>query len=222
MPRRCAPLAGEPFQRLLAAHGLTPPRSAQAATPDEAARAAEKIGFPVAAKIVSPQALHKTEVGGVALDLRDGGAVRGAAEAMAARLRAREPGATIEGFLVQEMVDGVELIVGVREDPQYGPVMVAGLGGVLVEVLQDVAIRLLPVDEQMAEEMLRSLKGAALLGEFRGRPPRDIAAAARAMAGLSRIFLDHRPFLADLEVNPLMVLAAGEGVRAVDVRAVRR
>jgi acyl-CoA synthetase (NDP forming) len=215
-------LDGEAFARLLASHGLTQPRSAFARTPDDAARRAAELGFPVAAKIQSPQALHKTEVGGVALNLADASAVRTAAEAMALRLAARQPGATIDGFLLQEMVDGVELIVGVREDPLYGPFMLAGLGGVLVEVLRDVAIRLLPVDEAIAAEMLASLRGAPLLGEFRGRPARDLPALARAMAGLSRLFLEHRPFLRDLEINPLVALAAGAGVRAVDVRPVRR
>ena len=153
----------------------------------------------------------------MALGLADRDAVRAAAAAMAARV----PG-PCEGFLVQEMVDGLELIVGVREDAQYGPVMAAGLGGVLVEALDDVQVRLLPVDEAMAEEVLRALKGARLLGPFRGRRPRDVNAAARAMAGLSRLFLDHRPFLADLEINPLMVLEEGHGVRAVDVRLLGR
>lgn len=215
-------LEGDEFARLLAAHGLTLPRSAFAASPDDAAKKAAEIGFPVAVKIQSPEALHKTEVGGVALDLADAAAVRAAAAAMARRLAAQQPGATIDGFLVQEMVDGVELIVGVREDPLYGPFMLAGLGGVMVEVLRDVAIRLLPVDEEIAAEMLGSLKGATLLGEFRGRPARDVTALARAMAGLSRLFLDHRPLLRDLEINPLVALAEGEGVRAVDVRPVRR
>jgi acetate---CoA ligase (ADP-forming) len=96
------------------------------------------------------------------------------------------------------------------------------LGGVLVEALDDVALRLLPVDEAAAEEMLRGLKGAKLLGAFRGGRARDVAAARRAIAGLSRLFLDHRPFLADLEINPLMVLEQGQGVRAVDVRVLRR
>ena len=210
------------IEQLLAANGLTPPRSAHARTAAEAAAQAAAIGFPVAAKIVSPQALHKTEVGGVALNLGDEAAVRAAAEAMTARLRAHYPDAVIDGFLVQEMVDGLELIIGVREDAHYGPVMVAGVGGVLVELLNDVAIRLLPVDEAMAEDMLLSLKSAALLGAFRRRAARDVAAAARAMAGLSRLFLDHRADFADVEINPLTVLAAGEGVRAVDVRIVRR
>ncbi len=219
---REAAFAGDAFARLLEAHGLTLPRSASAATPDDAAKAAAAIGFPVALKIQSPQALHKTEVGGVALGLGDAAAVRAAADAMARRLKAQDPDATIDGFLVQEMVDGLELIIGVREDPLYGPFMLAGLGGVAVEVLRDVAIRLLPVDEDIAAEMLGSLKGAPLLGPFRGRPARDVGAVARAMVGLSRLFLDHRPFLRDLEINPLVALAEGEGVRAVDVRPVRR
>jgi acyl-CoA synthetase (NDP forming) len=222
-PQPVAPLArsgrveAEALENLLAAAGVPPPRSARAATPEDAAAAAAKIGFPVAAKILSAQPLHKTELGGVALGLADAEAVRAACAAMADRL-----GARIDGFLVQEMVDGLELIVGVREDAQFGPVMVAGVGGVLVEILDDVAVRLLPVDEAQAEEMLLSLKSAALLGPFRGRPARDRAAAARAMAALSRIFLDQRHALADVEINPLTVLAAGEGVRAVDLRSIAR
>ncbi|HXQ53381.1 MAG TPA: acetate--CoA ligase family protein [Stellaceae bacterium] len=217
-----ASLEGDAFTLLLDEAGLTLPPTARAKTADEAADRAAALGFPVALKILSPQALHKTEMGGVALNLSSRDAVRDAAVAMAARLRASQPDAAVEGFLVQAMVDGLELIVGVREDAQYGPVMVAGLGGVLVEVMRDVALRLLPVSEEMAAEMLTSLRGAALLGAFRGRSARDVAAAARAMAGLSRLFLDHRPFIADLEINPLMVLAAGAGVRAVDVRLMRR
>jgi acetyltransferase len=205
------------LDRLLEAHGIALPREARVRTPEEAASAATAIGFPVALKILAGPALHKTEVGGVALALADAGAVRAAAAAMAERVACPR-----EGFLVQEMVNGLELIVGVREDAQYGPVMAAGLGGVMVEALDDVAVRLLPVYEAAAEEMLRSLRAARLFDNFRGRSARDVAAAARAMAGLSRLFLDHRPFLADLEINPLTVLGEGDGVRAVDVRAVPR
>jgi succinyl-CoA synthetase beta subunit len=116
----------------------------------------------------------------------------------------------------------LEMIVGVREDPQFGPFMLVGLGGILVEVTRDVAIRLLPVDEDTAREMIGSLRGAALLGTFRGRPPRDTDALVRALTGLSRLFIDHRHWLSDLEINPLIVLGKGEGVRAVDVRVIRR
>ena len=148
--------------------------------------------------------------------------VRAAAEAMAARLAAHDPHARVQGFLVQEMVDGLEVILGVREDPQFGPFMLFGLGGVQVEVMRDVAIRLLPIDEQTAREMIASLRGASLFDQFRGRPARDIGATVRAMTGLSRMFLDHRTWLSDLEINPLIVLAADKGVRAVDVRVIGR
>ncbi len=215
-------LSGPAFERLLAGHGLVPPRSTLARTPEAAAAVAADIGFPVAVKIVSPQASHKTEVGGVALGLAEGAAVRAAAESMSRSLKVRDPKAAIEGYLVQEMVAGLEMIIGVRADPQFGPFMIVGVGGVFVEALNDVAIRLLPVDEEIAREMLQSLRGKSLLGPFRGKPPRDVAAIARAVAGLSRLFLDHREWLSDLEVNPLIALAEGEGVRAVDVRAVPR
>jgi succinyl-CoA synthetase beta subunit len=215
-------LNGAAFDTLLASHGLTAPKSALGKTADEAAAHAAHIGFPVAVKIVSPEASHKTEVGGVTLGLRDAAAVRAATEAMTARLVAHDPHARIDGFLVQEMVSGVEIILGVREDPQFGPFMLVGLGGVMVEAMKDVALRMLPIDADTARDMLRSLRGAPLLAEFRGRPARDTDAIVRAMVGLSQLFLDHRPWLSDLEINPLIVLGANEGVRAVDVRAVRR
>jgi acyl-CoA synthetase (NDP forming) len=215
-----ASLEGVAFEELLAQHGMTPPASAMGATAQQAATEAAKIGFPVALKIVSPQASHKTEVGGVALGLADEAAVVAAADEMAARLAAIEPDAVVEGFLVQEMVSGVEMILGVREDPQFGPFMVAGLGGVMVEAMRDIAFHMLPLMAVDAEAMLDELRGKALLGEFRGRSARDIEALVTAMVGLSALFLDHRTHLADLEVNPLIVGGVGEGVRAVDVRPV--
>jgi acyl-CoA synthetase (NDP forming) len=215
-------LMGSRFDALLAEHGLTTPNSTLAKTPEEAAERAAVIGFPVAVKIISPQASHKTEVGGVTLALRDAAAVKEAIDAMTGRLATHHPGAEIEGFLVQEMVHGLEMILGVREDPQYGPIILAGFGGVMAEVMRDVAIRLLPINEDTARDMLCSLRGAALLGAFRGKPPRDIEAVVHAIGGLSRLFLDHRPWLTDLEINPLIVLAEGQGARAVDVRLVRK
>ncbi len=217
-----ADLDGAAFEALLAEFGLTPPQSALVRTSEEAAAAAAAIGFPVALKIVSPRASHKTEVGGVALNLTDADAIARAAGEMEARLREAVPGAAIEGYLVQEMVDGVEFILGVREDPQFGPFMVAGLGGVLVEAMGDIALRLLPVGVDDARAMLEELRGRAVLGAFRGRPPRDVASLLKAMCGLSDLFLEHRGQLSDLEVNPLILLEEGAGVRAVDVRPVRR
>ena len=219
-----APLAAPPgdITAALAAAGLPAPMSALAADPAEAVRLAAQIGFPVALKVVSPAASHKTEIGGVALGLGDTDAVGRAAADIAGRLRAAIPDATLDGFLVQEMVEGLELIVGAREDPQFGPFMVVGLGGIAVEVLGDVAFGLLPIDEAEARTMLGSLRAAPLLGAFRGRPARDADAVVRAMVGLSDVFLAARGRFTDLEVNPLMVLGRGEGVRAVDIRPIPR
>jgi acetate---CoA ligase (ADP-forming) len=212
---------GAPLDALLAAHGLTPPRSANAATPEAAGACAADIGFPVALKVVSPDISHKTEAGGVAIGLADRAAVSAAAKAMQASVLAQRPGARIDGFLVQEMASGLEFIVGARTDPLYGPFVVLGLGGVTVEVLNDTAIALLPVEEQDVRALLASRRSAPLLGSFRGRPARDVDALVGAVLGLSRLFLDHRSSVSDIEVNPLMVGAVGQGVRAVDVRVVR-
>ena len=215
-----AALAPAAFHELLEAHGLTPPRSAWAAAPGDAVEAALKLGFPVALKAVTADAIHKTELGALALGLGDSAAVRAAAYEIIERLAAAA--IPLSGFLVQEMVSGLEVIAGVREDEQFGPVMVVGLGGVFVEAIGDVAFRLLPVDADDAREMLGELRGKTLLGAFRGAPPRDVEALIGAIVGLSGLYLAHRDDLSDLEINPLMVLAEGEGVRAVDVRPVRR
>jgi acyl-CoA synthetase (NDP forming) len=217
---RADALQGEAWPALLAAHGLTPPASAFAVRPEDAAAAAGKIGFPVALKIVSPDVSHKTEVGGVLLDLRTPADVEFGAKQLAERIRKAAPTARISGYLVQEMVSGVEVILGARSDPLYGPVLLVGAGGILVELMQDAALRLLPVGPEDAREMLAELKIAKLLAGFRGRPPADIAALERAIIGLSTLYLSHRHLLSDLEINPLIVLPEGQGVRAVDVRPV--
>ncbi len=207
---------------LLAEHGLMPPRFALAASPEDAAAKAAAIGFPVAVKIVSPQASHKTEVGGVALHLADAASVHAAARRMTERLRAHDAQATIDGFLVQEMVDGLEMLIGVREDPQFGPIMAVGFGGVAVEAIKDVSIRLLPIDHGTAADMIFSLRGAELLGAFRGRATRDTPALTQAMIGLSRLFTAYRPWISEIEVNPLIVRAKDEGACTVDVRIIPR
>jgi succinyl-CoA synthetase beta subunit len=123
-------------------------------------------------------------------------------------------------LLVQEMVTGTEVLVGARTDPQYGPFLMVGLGGILVEVLKDVAIRLLPIGDGEARQMLRSLRGFRILEGVRGQRARDIDALVKAMVGVSNIFAAHHDHLSDLEINPLMVRAQGGGVAAVDVRIV--
>jgi acetyltransferase len=200
-------------------NGLPAPRSGLAATPAQAAVLAMRIGFPVALKVASRAISHKTEAGGVRLNLATADAVERAGEALIAAASAAAPGAAIDGLLVQEMVEGTEIIVGARTDPLYGPMLVVGAGGILVELIKDVSVRLLPVTPDDVRAMLAELKVTRLLQGFRGRPPGDIEALVRAICGLADVYLDHRHLLCDLEINPLIV--GPDGVRAVDVRMVR-
>ncbi len=203
----------------LARHGLPAPKSGIAATPAEAAALAAKIGLPVALKIVSRAISHKTEAGGVRLNLASADAVERAGEALIAAAALAAPGAPIDGLMVQEMVEGIEVIVGARTDPLYGPMLVVGAGGILVELVKDVSVRLLPVTPDDVRAMLAELKVARLLAGFRGRPAGDIEALIRAICGLSEFYLEHRHLLSDIEINPLIVRP--DGVCAVDVRLVR-
>jgi acyl-CoA synthetase (NDP forming) len=203
---------------VLSARGLTAPKQTVASDPGGAAVAATEIGFPVVLKIVSDEISHKTEAGGVVLGLGDADAVRDAAIDLQNRIGAEK----ISGFLVQEMVDGLEMLVGVREDPDFGPLVVVGLGGIFVELMKDVSLRLAPINEADAKEMLSELRGAKALEGFRGQAPRDVDALAKSIVALSDFFVDHRTWLSEIEVNPVIVLEEGKGVRAVDVRPVRR
>ncbi|MBI2358643.1 MAG: acetate--CoA ligase family protein [Deltaproteobacteria bacterium] len=213
---RAEDLEGEAFESLLVRHGLTLPRQAIASDAVEAGARAGEMGFPVALKLLAVEVVHKTEAGGVALGLRS----QEEMEAEGKRMLSR--GANGGRLLIQEMVQGTEVLLGARTDPQFGPLLMAGLGGVFVEVLKDISIRLLPVGEDEALEMLRELKGYPLLESYRGQPKRDIPALVRAMTGLSNLFATYRSVLSDLEVNPLIVRPEGAGVAAVDVRMIRR
>jgi acetyltransferase len=213
---------GEALETALAQTGIPGPKTLRAATADDAAAAAQKIGFPVAVKIISPQASHKTEVGGVSLGLGDAAAVSEAVDAMVEKLHLHDVNAVIDGFLVQEMVSGIEVLAGARDDPLYGPMLVLGTGGVMVELMHDVALRLLPATEDDIRSMLGELKLQTLLGGFRGAKKADTDALVAAVKALGDFYLDHRTWLTDIEINPLMVLEDGKGVRAVDIRAVTR
>jgi len=206
------------LEATLARYGITLPRSQVVATAAEAASAAERIGFPVALKIRSRDILHKTEVGGVALDLHDRDAVEAAAEALTASARAAQASARIDGFLVQEMVAGIEAIVGAHNDPLYGPLLLVGSGGVLVELVEDAALGLLPVVAEEVGAMIDGLKLARRLAGFRGGPAADRAALEAAALALGRFFLDHRARIKEIEINPLIVGARKAGAIAVDVR----
>ena len=171
--------------------------------------AAKAIGFPVVLKVLSPDIAHKSEAGGVVLGLRNADDVATAYDAMMARVRQHEPNARIEGALVARMIEGgVETVIGTKRDPMFGPVVMFGLGGVYVEVLKDVTLRLAPVDRATALEMIRGIKGFPLLAGARGKPPADLDALADALVAMSRFAAAH-PEVASAEINPFIALPQG-------------
>jgi acetate---CoA ligase (ADP-forming) len=203
-------------KKVLAAAGLRVPRGELARTPDEASAVAERIGYPVALKAQSAALTHKTEAGGVALNITDERALRAAWESMTASVRRAAPDLTLDGILVEEMGPrGVELMIGAKREPGWGTVLLLGLGGIWVEALGDV--RLLPgdADETQILEALRKLRSARLLAGVRGAPPSDVAAVARAVTSIGRL-MQSVPQIAEIDVNPLMVHGEGHGVTALD------
>lgn len=175
------------------------------------------IRFPVVAKILSPDILHKTEAGGVELNIADAGALRGAANRILERVASARPGARIEGILVQEMKRGRgEVILGYKRDPQVGPVVVLGVGGTLAEIYRDFCVRIAPVSVEEAHAMIEQVKGLALLRGYRGQPKGDLDALAHTVAAFSNLAVLSEHDIAEAEINPLIVAGEGEGVAAVD------
>jgi acyl-CoA synthetase (NDP forming) len=199
---------------------LAPAVMAQSA--NEAARAAEQVGYPCVLKVVSVDIPHKTELGALRTGLEDTGAVQKAYDEILARTRAAKPAAKIEGVLVQKQMKGVECLLGVSKDEQLGPTLVMGLGGVFVEILADVAIRIPPISAAEARRALESLKGRQVFSGVRGAPPADLDALAEMAARLSWLAHDLRDDIAELDLNPVIVLPAGQGAFAVDALTVMR
>jgi acetyltransferase len=203
---------------LLAAYGIPVVESRNVAGDDAAAVAAGEIGYPVALKILSPDITHKSDVGGVTLDLPDEGAVRAAALAMRERLAALKPGARLAGWTVQAMArrpEAVELIAGAATDPVFGPVILFGQGGVAVEVIGDRALALPPLDLTLARDLVGRTRAARLLAGYRNRPPADVDAVCQVLIGIAQLVAD-LPEIAELDINPL--LADHAGVIALDAR----
>jgi acetyl-CoA synthetase (ADP-forming) len=206
-------------KRLLAQYGVPVTREVVAKDVEAAQRTARDIGFPVVLKAVARDLVHKSDVGGVKLGLADEAAVASAWDEIARALRKALPGAALEGCLVQEMAKGeAELIIGARRDPQFGPVVLVGFGGIMVEVLEDVQLALAPVSPQEAEAMLRRLRLWPILSGARGRPSLDVARVADAVVRVSWLAADLGARFVDLEINPLLVRRAGAGAIAVDAR----
>jgi acetyltransferase len=173
----------------------------------------------VAVKVDSPDIVHKTEVDGVRLNLAGPEEVRRAFEAVIGNARQRRPGTLIHGVLVQKMLaGGLETLVGISRDPVFGPVLTFGLGGVWVEIMKDVSLRVLPASESDIREMIAEIKAYPLLVGARGRPPADLPALADVITRVARLALEW-PELAELDINPLMVMPEGQGVCVVDALA---
>jgi len=205
-------------KRLCIEYGIPVPRFELARSVEEAVEHAERIGYPVVLKVVSPQVVHKTDVGGVFLNVSNREEVREAYRKVVENTLNRIPSAEIVGVLVEEQVkEGVEVIVGAFRDRQFGPTVMFGLGGVFVEVLDDVSFRVAPVSEADAEEMIREIRGYRILRGYRGRPPADLEAVKEIILKVSRMVTELRE-IGEVDLNPIHVYE--EGAVAVDVKII--
>ena len=202
---------------MLAQHGVPVTDTRLAASVDDAVAIADQLGYPVALKVVADEITHKTDVGGVELGIADADQLRAAAQRIHEAVSAAAPGAAA-GLSVQPMAaPGTEVILGITQDQQFGPVLMFGLGGVFVEVLKDVAFRIVPLEPRDAAEMIREIQGFAVLEGFRGAEPADLSAIEAMLLQLSD-FAQAHPDVAELDLNP--VFARPDGAIAVDARIV--
>lgn len=209
-------------KRLLSAVGIDVPAARLTRMADEASAVAADIGFPVAMKVESPDILHKTDAGGVRLDVRSAEEAGLAFREICSNARRHAPDSELRGVLVEEMVpDGVDVLVGVTNRGGVGPAVVFGLGGVFVEALDDVAVRMAPVALEEAHELIQEIKGAQVLQGFRGVPPADVDALAELVVTISRLAWWLRDAVSELDVNPVRVFGVGRGAKALDALVVR-
>jgi acetate---CoA ligase (ADP-forming) len=205
---------------LLSAYGIPFPPARFVTTVEDALEFAERSGYPVVLKVASPDISHKTDVGGVRVGIESPSALRAAWAEVRATVARRAPDARVEGFEVERMVGGgKEVLVGLQRDPRFGPVIAFGLGGIYVEVLQDVTFRLAPFDRGEAEEMVSSVRASPILRGVRGEKPSDLTALYTILGRVAQLAID-QPRVQELDLNPVIVLAEGDGAFAVDARLV--
>jgi acyl-CoA synthetase (NDP forming) len=205
-------------KQVLAEAGIAVVPARLATTPQEAVDAAREVGFPIVLKVVSPDIVHKTDVGGVRLGLQNAEEVARAFTEVVESARRHVPDARIEGVSVQAQAPaGIEVILGLSQDPQFGPVLMFGLGGILVEVLKDVSFRIVPITPRDAHQMVREIRAFPVLQGYRGQPPADLSALEAMLLRLSALAEAH-PEVAELDLNP--VFAYPQGAVAVDARIV--
>ncbi|MDQ1300302.1 MAG: hypothetical protein QG637_219 [Chloroflexota bacterium] len=203
---------------VLEAYGVPLPKAGLAATADEAVQLAESIGYPVVMKIASPDILHKSDIGGIKLNITSASEVRDAFDLLTYRGRRYMPDATIWGCQVQQMAKGGrEVIIGVNRDPQFGPLIMFGLGGIYVEALKDITFRVAPIDRRAATEMLGEIRAYKLLRGVRGEKASDQEAIVDTLLRISQLVTDF-PEIVELDINPLMVFEQGRGVLGIDMR----
>ncbi|MEK7237239.1 MAG: acetate--CoA ligase family protein, partial [Nitrospirota bacterium] len=211
-------LTTEETHAILAAMKLPLAPGAVATSAEEAVKLARKMGFPVAVKLASRQILHKTEIGAVRLNLADEQAVHDAFEAIRSRLAQDHKLDAMDGVLVQPMLSGgVEVMAGMTRDPLFGPLLAFGLGGIHVEILNDVQFMTTPLTDRDATEMVREIKGYRLLQGYRGHPAADVAAIEEVLLRLSRL-VEEIPEISELDLNPIFALPPGRGCKIVDAR----
>ena len=204
-------------KQLLRYYGICTTQEKLVQEEEEAIEAGKEIGYPLVVKVDSRDILHKTEAGVVKLGVKNEQELRQAYREVLENARRYKPEAVINGVLVQEMVpEGVEMIIGMNQDPIFGPVVIVGMGGIFVEALEDVAMRLTPVHRIDAQQMLEELKGKKLLKGFRGKPPADVDALVEMIIKVGRIAYDHKERIMEMDLNPVIVLPQGQGAKAVD------
>jgi acyl-CoA synthetase (NDP forming) len=199
-------------------YGIPVAEWATASSPEEALEVAERLGYPLALKVLSPHISHKSDVGGIALGIEDEESLKRAYDEMLSQVQEKAPDVPLEGFLLQRMISGGrEVILGGKRDPSFGSVVMFGLGGVYVEVFDDVAFRVAPLTHEDAEEMITEVRGSRFLRGVRGEKPSDVEAVADCLLRLSQLLQDF-PAVAEVDINPLIVLE--KGAKAVDARIV--
>ena len=203
---------------LLSGAGIPVVETKLATSKQEAIAISKKLGYPVALKIVSPEITHKSDVGGVKLGLKTSRQVETAYEEILSAVKQKYPHAVIDGVSVQKMArPGTEVIIGMTKDVQFGPVLMFGLGGILVELLKDVSFRIVPLEKEDAREMIREIKGYPILDGFRGLEPVDVSVLEEILLKLSR-FVDENPEIKELDLNP--IFAYRDGAVAADARVI--
>jgi len=206
--------------QVLNCFGIPVIKNQLAATEEEAVKAAAVIGYPVAMKIMSEQIIHKSDTGGVVLNVKSDTEAKTAFRTISENVKKNMPEAVINGILVSEMIDeGQEVILGVKRDPAFGPVVMFGLGGIYVEIFRDVVIKVAPVNEKTAREMIAGIKASTLLTGARGATPKDIDSIADAIVRLSQLAVA-LPAIRELDINPLIVLDQGKGCRVADAKII--